>query len=529
MKRNIVLTGFMASGKTSVGKRLAQRLGLPFIDTDEEIRRGAGVEITEIFSTLGEAHFRNLEAEVCADHAGCGPKVIAVGGGAMNDPENRRALAAEGLCFNLKCNPAETLKRAEDDTGRPLLQCNNPKEKIAELLEHREPSYASMPFHIDTSDGTVENVCDTIMRIAGAFPDDGEIRMVTTSDGGGYPIFIGSSVMGLIGDVLAHRNLGRKVAVVTDTTVRDLFLDEFLHTLLAAGFYPIPCVIPAGEDSKTLDQAAKLYERLIIGGLDRRGVVIALGGGVVGDIAGFVAATYMRGVQFVQCPTTLLAMVDSSVGGKTGVDLPQGKNLVGAFKQPMTVLADVWAFKTLPAAEISNGMAELVKHTLIGDAELWERIEHASGAPELNAALTGRSVEVKIKVVESDPYEKGARARLNLGHTIGHAVEKCSGYALSHGAAVAVGLAAAARISRRMGFCSDDLPDKVEAVLVKLGLPITHANNVDELIAALAADKKTTAGQARFVLIRGPGSVEHGCVVPEAIIREMLEVTKARD
>ncbi len=250
--------------------------------------------------------------------------------------------------------------------------------------------------------------------------------------------------------------------------------------------------------------------------------MIALGGGVIGDLAGFAAATYMRGVGLVQCPTTLLAMVDSSVGGKTGVDLPQGKNLVGAFKQPEVVIADTAALASLPDKEIQNGMAELIKHAILDDPELFASMEASPSVNRPDTKVIARSVSVKIRTVEADPLESGVRATLNLGHTTGHALEKCSRYGMAHGAAVSVGLLAAAKISALMNMCLSDIPARIESVLGKAGLPVRHNLDTEDLISAMASDKKTVAGRPRFVLIKDIGKVEHGLDVPPKILRQAL-------
>jgi 3-dehydroquinate synthase len=257
--------------------------------------------------------------------------------------------------------------------------------------------------------------------------------------------------------------------------------------------------------------------------MDRRGAVIALGGGVVGDLAGFAAATYMRGVVLVQCPTTLLAMVDSSVGGKTGVDLPQGKNLVGAFKQPALVVADTLTLGSLPAGQVRMGMAELIKHAIIDDADLFAALEASGGSVALDPELVARSVRVKIQVVEGDAFESGRRAVLNLGHTVGHALEKCSKYSMAHGDAVSVGLVAAARISNRMGLCGDHVPERVEVLLTRVGLSVRHGMNPAELASVMTTDKKVVEGRVRFVLIREIGAVDHGCDVPPDLVKEVLQ------
>ncbi|MBX7251414.1 MAG: 3-dehydroquinate synthase, partial [Candidatus Promineofilum sp.] len=309
-------------------------------------------------------------------------------------------------------------------------------------------------------------------------------------------------------------------------------------------FGPPPVLtMPAGERHKTLDTVRDLYDGLLAAGLGRDGTIIGLGGGVVGDVAGFVAATYLRGIDFALCPTSLLAMVDASIGGKTGVDLPQGKNLVGAFAQPRGVLADVGTLATLPAAEFTAGLAEAAKHGLIADPLLWQRLlmEEWHIDPALLAtdrlrradlqSLLARAIRVKRDVVEADPYERGRRAVLNLGHTFGHAIEQVSGYAVRHGDAVAIGLAAAARLSAALEECSPSLPHVVEMTLARLGLPTHIPPSLDPaaLFAAMSTDKKKLAGRLRFVLLHDIGDVFLRDDVPAAAVVGVLAGLGARD
>lgn len=291
---------------------------------------------------------------------------------------------------------------------------------------------------------------------------------------------------------------GKSCAVVTNTTLAPLHG----HALAARLGAPL-ITMPDGEQYKTMQTVESLYNQFIAAGLDRSSTVIALGGGVVGDTAGFAAAIYMRGVPLVQIPTSLLAMVDSSVGGKVGVDVPQGKNLIGAFKQPQAVLIDPDVLRTLPAQEWRCGMAEVIKHGLLADPRLLERDLHT---PERAAELVARAVQVKVDVVQRDPFEKGERAHLNLGHTFGHAVERVTAYRVPHGEAVGMGLAAAARLSARLGLCDAGLVEHVETILSEIGLPIrTGGLDPAALWEAMATDKKWQGGRSRFVLMRDIG------------------------
>jgi len=267
-------------------------------------------------------------------------------------------------------------------------------------------------------------------------------------------------------------------------------------------------------------------------GLDRQGTILALGGGVVGDVAGFVAATYLRGIEVVQCPTSLLAMVDASVGGKTGVDLPQGKNLIGAFKQPIGVFADLSTLITLPVEEFAAGMGEVIKAGLIANPALFEQLEigarllppHDEESASALATVVIDAIQVKRDVVEEDPYEKGRRAILNLGHTFAHAIEQVSGYAVRHGEAVGMGLAAAAQLSASLGYCAGDLQTRIEAALEKASLPTRLPANLaaPALYKAMGSDKKKASGSLHFVLLRDVGDLFVSGDVPQTVVIETL-------
>ena len=329
--------------------------------------------------------------------------------------------------------------------------------------------------------------------------------IVNTPDGGRYPIRIESGLLTELRDTIEN------AIVITNTTLAPLYAPHFAgYRLLTMG---------DGERYKNLDTVSEFYTKLIDAGADRHTSVLAFGGGVVGDTAGFVAATYMRGVPLVQMPTSLLAMVDSSVGGKVGVDLPQGKNLVGAFKQPELVLIDPDVLQTLPDDEWRNGMSEVIKHGLLADEtllgpEIWFR--------ERAAELVTRAVQVKVDVIQRDPYERGERAHLNLGHTFAHAIERVTGYAWAHGEAVGFGLLAAVVLSYQLGMCDQALVERVGALLERVGLP-RRADGLDPqaILDAMATDKKWQGGRSRFVLLRGVGEPE---IVPDVDNETVLAV-----
>lgn len=507
---NLVLTGFMGTGKTAVGRAVAARLGRPFVDMDEQIVQRAGMSIPEIFARQGERAFRALEAELVRELAGRRGLVIATGGGALVDPTNRETFCRTGLVICLTASVEAILARVGEGRGRPLLQAGegaaDTRARITALLAQRAAAYAEIPYAVDTTDRSLSQVVDEVLRLA-ATGRSGLLRLPVKAPGGAdYTIWLGSGLLTALPDLLAAIGLNGQVAVVSDTCVAPHWLAPLQTAFAAAGRPAATIVVPAGEAHKNLTTVNRIYEGLVQAGLDRHGVVVAVGGGVVGDMAGFAAATFLRGVAFVQVPTTLLAMVDASVGGKVGVDLPQGKNLVGAFKQPALVVVDPDVLRTLPADEFRHGLAEVVKHGLIGDPDLFAQLEGAG--PASLESLLARALRVKIAVVQRDPYEQGERAHLNLGHTFAHAFEQVSGYTLPHGQAVAVGLVAAAELAAARGLCEPDLPRRVRGLLTRLGLPTSLPGPAPEaVLAAMATDKKRRAGRLRFVLPQALGRV----------------------
>lgn len=320
---------------------------------------------------------------------------------------------------------------------------------------------------------------------------------VTAPDGNTYSIVIESGLLSDRERLADEFGLGKRVAVVTNETIAPLHGEALAKRLPNA----VLVTVPDGEQYKTMEIVTQLCRDLARAGLDRGSTVIALGGGVIGDTAGFVAASYMRGVRLVQVPTSLLAMVDSSVGGKVGVDLPEGKNLVGAFKQPAAVIIDPDVLGTLPPEEWRNGMGEVIKHGLLADEMLLNPLMHT---PNNAAELVARAVQVKVDVVEQDPYEHGVRQHLNLGHTFAHAIERVTEYGWAHGAAVGVGLIAAARLSQHLNLLDTATTEQVETIVAESGLP-THIGdlNPEALWQAMHTDKKWRDGRSRFVLLKG--------------------------
>jgi 3-dehydroquinate synthase len=527
---NIVLTGFMGSGKTSIGREVALRLGRAFVDLDDLIVERAGKPIADIFAAEGEAAFRALEAGACRAMSEPAGLVVATGGGAVVDPGNRVALEAGGVLICLDADPAVIVARLAGGNGRPLLNSPDRPQRIADLLAQRAGAYAAVKHHLDTSRLSIAAAAERVMGLAAGLPDGG-YRMPVSIPAQGeapaarYDILIADGLLNEAGARLAAAGLApSRCAVVTNPTVGEHHAGALLAGLAAAGFDPIRCDIPDGEAHKTLATAADLYARFARDRIARGEPVIALGGGVIGDLAGFVAATWLRGVPFVQVPTSLLAMVDAGIGGKVGLDLPEGKNLVGAFKQPALVLADPETLRTLPSAEFRSGLAEVLKAAIIGDPALFEQI--AGAGPGSLAQVIADAARVKVRVVERDPLEQGDRAWLNLGHTFGHALEVISGYRLRHGEAVALGMIAAAEMSARMGLCRADLPVRVRRMVERLGLPEAYAFDPAAALAAMGTDKKRRGRALRFVLPIRVGEVAVVEAPSEAAILDALETIR---
>lgn len=353
-----------------------------------------------------------------------------------------------------------------------------------------------------------------------------------------YPVLVGRGLLLRLGELerLTQVLAGRQVFLASDDAVWSLHGDRLERGLRAAGARIVGrAVMPAGEAHKGLESAGRFWDGLVTAGVERGGCLVALGGGVVGDVAGFAAATYLRGIDFVQVPTTLLAMVDSSVGGKTGVDHPRGKNLIGAFHQPRAVVADLEVLATLPAREVRSGFAEVIKAALLGDAELFGLLERRGPAlaedPEALEEAVARAVALKVGVVTADEREAGSRALLNLGHTLGHAVEAAAGFgAWTHGDAVALGLGFAARLSSRVGLLAEADRCRALELLAAWGYPSRAPGlPTSAILAGLRHDKKNVGGRPRWVLLRGIGRAEWGVPVdPEAIESLLVEMQEGR-
>lgn len=509
---HILLIGFMGAGKSRVGSALARRLGLNFIDLDSEIARVAGMSVSAIFASAGEAGFRDLEYSALEALEDVPDSVVACGGGVVLSDENRRLLGSLGRVVYLSVSAEEALARIGDTAGRPLL-AGDAARLAPKILEARLGLYRSAAeITVDTSGRSVDEVLAEVTEIL----EDAGVTCVRVSTSPGYDVRIGRGLLADAGRLMCEVVGAGRYIVVTDSNVAPLYLETLLRSLQDQGVDARSIIVEAGELSKSWDTAGDIVEQLAAARLGRDGAVVALGGGVVGDLGGFAAAVYTRGVPVVQIPTTLLAQVDSSIGGKTGVDLRSGKNLAGAFWQPALVLSDTAMLHTLPDSEWVNGLVEVVKTTLLAGEKQTAALEanaHRIAAHD-DAAVLGQvrgCVAFKASVVGDDERESGRRECLNLGHTLGHALENVLGYdALPHGAAVAIGMRFAARLSEVALGASPDLTARIDSLLSGLGavpVEVTGAD-ADQLVDAMLSDKKTRGGMLRFVLMRQPGDWE---------------------
>ncbi len=535
VKRTIVLVGLMGAGKTSIGRRLAARLGLPFRDADLEIEAAAGCTIPELFARYGEQAFRDGERRVIHRLLAGGPMVLAFGGGAFMDPRTRAAVRRVAMSVWLRCPLPVLERRVAGRDNRPLLAGGNVSEILARLTAMRNPIYAEADVIVDCTDEGVDGTTTRVMEaVLGYRPPH---RLPVTLPNARYEVVIGDGLLRRTGALLSPVLPQRRAVVVTDAVVARLHLPTLLAGLAETGIAARHIVVPAGESSKTIETWARVVNDLLAARVERGTTVIALGGGVVGDLAGFAAAATLRGLPFVQVPTTLLAQVDSSVGGKTGVNTPHGKNLAGAFHQPRAVLADTATLATLPARELRAGYAEVAKAGLIGDAEFfaWCERNGASvirGDRAAQAEAVLRACAFKAQVVGDDEREEkpsDGRALLNLGHTFGHALEAEYGYTggLLHGEAVAVGLGLAFRLSARLGLCTDEEAARVVAHVGSVGLPaelrmLNRRFSAATLIGHMRRDKKVRDGALIFVLARGIGQAFTARDVDPESVTELL-------
>ncbi|MGH2953172.1 MAG: 3-dehydroquinate synthase [Solirubrobacterales bacterium] len=515
-KPALVFIGFMGAGKTVAARAVAGALDEPFVDADEAFAESHGELPAELIEREGEAAFRAAERELVAELLAGERRVIGLGGGAVETPEVRAALSGQVVVW-CEVGHEEARRRVEADpaASRPLAA---DPEAFRERYERRQPIYAELATAV-LPEGGPELAARAAPFLAALRELPGARMAWARSASGDYPAYVGRGLLeaGPLGRAAQHGEIGlsERSFCVTDATVGPVYADAIEP--LAARIEVEP-----GEQAKTLAEAERVMRELADAGMTRSDHLVALGGGVVGDLAGFCAATYQRGVDVVQLPTTLVAQVDSAYGGKTGVDLPEAKNYVGAYHQPAAVIADPATLATLPPAELAAGFVEVVKTALLAGGPLWERVRLLDSLePERFDEVIFDCARTKLAVVAADERDSGHRQVLNLGHTVGHAIESATRYArYRHGEAVGLGLLAALRLSG-----ADGLREEVAGLLERNGLPVEldPDTELDSVLAAVERDKKRTESGVGFVLLERPGAPLIGQRIEADRVRQAVQ------
>ncbi|HLF70528.1 MAG TPA: 3-dehydroquinate synthase [Dehalococcoidia bacterium] len=554
----ITLIGPFGVGKTEVARHVARQLGWDAIDADDLLVESAGKEVEAIFAEEGEAAFRQREAAVFAGLAGRQRLVVAAGGGATLLESTRSAIVEAGLVICLTGTLETILDRTTPREGRPrpMLVGADRAARVRQLVDQRAALYNLADFSIATDALTQEEAAAEVVRFYQehgdrAFNRPGRVEQLTrtpsvmppVTDAPGsttivrtasaeYPVYVEWGALDRLGELTLRACGSRRAFLISDEAVFGRWGETAVASLRQAGIETATLTLPSGDASKSLDEAARVYDWLAAQRAERRDAIVALGGGMVGDFSGFIAATYLRGLPIVQVPTTLLAMVDASIGGKTAINHAGAKNIVGAFYQPSAVVQDVATLKTLPRRALVEGLGEVIKHALIRDADLLALLEARLDDllaldPELTTEVIARNVQIKGAVVSEDERETGGvRELLNYGHTLGHAFEAAGGYeALLHGEAVSVGMVAAAMIGERVGVTPPALVERQRALLERAGLPLQPPPGLDRdrIRAALALDKKVIAGGQRWVLLEDVGRPVVRADVPTAVVEAVLD------
>ncbi|MGH9173287.1 MAG: 3-dehydroquinate synthase, partial [Vicinamibacterales bacterium] len=492
----------------------------------------------EFFRRFGEPVFRAIESQVIAESRARTRVVVATGGGAVLAAENWSAWRAGSVVIGLTAAPEILVDRVHNQAAaeggvaeRPLL-AGDAIERMRTLLAARSHLYRAADATVDTGCLDPSSTCEAVMAAIEETARGGRVPFVSLATSGERSdIYVGPGLVDAIGEMAATRwPRAKRVWIVTDEHVGNAWGQQVMSSQANAGLETRRLTISAGEASKSLSVVERLCDEMTTGGVTRRDIVVALGGGVVGDVAGFVASICLRGLSLVQAPTSLLAMVDSSIGGKTGVNLPAGKNLVGAFYQPGLVIVDPDLLTTLSTAEYRSGMAEVIKHALIqpstplGGRDLLDSLASLDIDPIPAGNLTGvlkRNISIKHSVVQNDERESGLRMILNFGHTAGHAIE-ADGYRYRHGEAVALGMLVASRVARSLGRVNDDYLTMVERLIARSGLPTRVEGRAEDIFSRLARDKKNVDGALHWILPRPDGIVEPTTSVSLDLVRSAL-------
>lgn len=543
---NIILTGFSGTGKSLVAKEIAQRLNWDFVDTDVEIVKLAGKPISEIFQWDGESKFRGLERQVIEKACQQKRLVVAIGGGAIINLRNYELLTKSGFIFCLEAKP-ETIYQRLFQNGtydsraevRPLLTVENPLESIRRLKASRQSYYANVDWTIHTDTLNISQVAKEVIKgwklLCSVCNDtDKDVACWVRTATQDYPVFVGCGLLNKLGEKVEELGSSGRVAIISDETVFSVYGHRTEEVLREVGLIANSFVVPSGEENKTIDSAIKIYDFLVEKQIERGDILIALGGGMVGDLAGFVAATFLRGISWVQVPTSLVAMVDASIGGKVGVNHSLGKNLIGTFYQPSFVLADCGTLTSLPQRELTSGWAEVIKYGLIMDEGFLGFLEtNVNKLTELELATVHqaivRSAIIKSQIVSEDEKEVGKRIILNYGHTIAHGLEAASQYRqFLHGEAVAIGMMGAAKLSQKLELLSVKSVEWQQSLLQRFGLAVSFAGlDLVDIIEAMKLDKKVKAKDIRWVLLQNIGSATIRSNVPQqdvlSVLQELLD------
>ncbi len=541
----IVITGSSGAGKTTAGLALARLLGWPFTDLDDAVIASAGKSVAAIFAEEGEDGWRARETAALAHVLRAERVVVATGAGLIERPENRSLIAeTRAWTLALAAEPETTIERIRAQAQardipigelRPMLSGPDPLARLRLLHERRAPLYAQADDRVQTDSASPERIAARALAaliVAGRLPSEGAVaQTLRIAAGAGYDAITKWGALADLPERLAALKLPPRLSVVTDSSVGAIYVEPLTRQLRQAGFEPEVFTIPAGEASKSRASLDAIHDWLAERRAERGEALLALGGGVVGDLAGFAAATWLRGVPLIQLPTSLLAQVDASIGGKVAIDHPRGKNLIGAFYQPRLVIADTATLLTLPERQRIEGWAEVIKHGAALDANYFSTIERDADAlramrPREITAAIARSVAIKGAITGGDERERegGQRALLNFGHTLGHAIETVTDYkAWLHGEAVGAGMVFATRLGVRLGVTPPSVATRLEALLTRFALPARlDGLSMSALLNATLWDKKARGGHVRWVLLTALGSATLSSSAPEDALRATL-------
>lgn len=514
------LYGPPGSGKSFLARELGEKLHFSFYDLDEIIEKSEGCTISALINRIGIELFRDVESaalKVLVDRCMNDEKnaIIALGGGTLLDSRNRKLCESTGNVLFLDVPENEILARLQKESDKRPLLSGDLANKIHKLLYERKSHYQSFKIRINYENKSNTAVFEDVFNNSGIFRVSGM--------GSEYEVIAYPGARNFM-PLLIQSITGRKdIGIVFDENTAEYYKDEIEGILKNSGTDVKAFIIPAGEKFKTIDTVQSIWEFLLTSGFDRGSTVISFGGGVVNDLVGFSASTFMRGIQWISMPTSLLAMVDASIGGKTGFDLITGKNLIGTFYPPKMVIIDSQLLHTLPRDEFISGMAEVVKHGVIADAKLFSDVSQGEKLIRKNlSSIILRAVKVKINIIEEDPYERGIRAGLNFGHTIGHAVEMESKFRLKHGEAIAIGMVVESRAAEKIGIAEEGTTTKIIQALEGIGLPTEYPAEINKgnLRGFMWNDKKKNERKIRFALPVRIGEVRTNVEIeaPEELI-----------